>query len=797
MKSIKKKVQIIYILLLIILPMILSTTVYSQWISRSLLSSQIGYEGRINSGKTSGCNYPAMWSYGVNPWANVTAGEWYGVAPIFSPTAKEAQVGFHNSHGEGIWILSPRIGNKTNVVTWTGPGTQRDGDNIRIFYDPRDNSEKDLGYTVEQMTGLTGEEWGNTAPSFYPYLGNWINDPQYFEKYWVPIVGDSLQQINKAENIHISQHRFGSYSEQVDGKFWPEEMVISRWINKVTGIEVTEKVYGYSYPDFDDFNIFELTFTNIGDTTGDGVTDIERTIDEIYFSLMDALKIGSMGDNWRGYEFQYQELPSLDDWYKYSDVPGDVDAILGGYKVSYQYDGDDESTKFWPDRGEPYIRDKAAEGMNIGQNEGMLQAPQYIGLVPIAYTNNSGLFTFNADDAGQYVEPTGEQPIGVNWWEIRGETDSDVPDYDQKPESELYEMVYTNTKGVFKANPADVGLNWHSQLYGPYRLEYGQSAKLVFALVGGTAAQIEGESDIVKWCEEGKIAELDKGKLALKQNIEAAHFAYSNNYNVPKAPPDVRLYISSRPESNPPDVDYEGKNTLWWTSADDATNPDYNEKDVIGYRVYRSVFNGDGGYTLIADIPTKPSLSDTGSVIYGYAPGAGPNGEDYFLVDNDSKEGFNYHYSVRSYSAAHNANIWSNLPQHIADHIANGLESGYAGPMQKTYGIQRPTSNVTTFEPYVIPNPYIENDPDHQMGDRQEVDFRRLPPKCNIYIFNSSGDLVGYIVHDDFQSSTEPFNFETWNNITDVVSGIYYWVVESKTEGSMGEIRRGTMAIVR
>ena len=778
--------------------LILSTESYSQWISRSLLASYIGEVGKINEGKTSGCNYPTLWNFPVNSWSDVTSGDWYGLKPRYGSSLKEAQVGFHNSHGMGIWIIAPRIGNKTDVITWTGPGEQREGDNIKIFYDPRNAPEKNLGYTVEDMTGLTGVEWGNTAPDYYPYLGNWINSPEYFDRYWKPIVGDSLEKINNAPNIHISNHRFNFYSEKIDDRYWPEEIVISKWINKITGIEITEKVYGYSYQDFDDFNIIELTFKNTGDTTGDGETDIVRTLDEIYFSIIQALKIGSMGDNWRGWEFRYQELASLDDWTKYSDIPNDPDPILSGYKVTFQYDGDDESTKDWPDWGEPYKIDKAADGANIGQTENMLQAPQYIGLAPIAYTNNGGPFGFNSDDVGKYVEPTGDQPIGVNWWEIRGETDADVPDYGDKSVEEMYKLVYTDTKGILKENPTEVGLNWHSQLYGPYRLEYNQSAKLVFAIVGGTAAQIAGESDIVSWCRKGKMDDLPKGKLALRQNIDAAHFAYDNNFNVPKAPPDVRVFIDSRPVSFPDEVEYNGKNILWWTGADEAVNPDYGEADIAGYRIYRSTFFGGGDYRLIADVEKYAAFSDTGSVIFSYAAGKGPNGEDYYLIDNSSKEGFNYYYSVRTYANGHNSNIWNGLPTHIAEHIESGLESGLAAPMQRTYGIQRPTSNVGSFDPYVIPNPYISYDPAHQLGaDREEVDFRGLPPKCKIYIFNSYGDLVQFIEHDDFQSSTETFTFDTWNLVTKVSSGIYYWVVESLTEGSVGEVKRGTLAIVR
>ncbi len=784
---------VIALIAILLLPL---STINSQWMSRSLMSNEIGAEGRINEGKSSGCNYPNLWNFPVNNWADATAGEWYGTKPESKGTLANASMGFHNSHGEGLWILSPQIGNKSNVVTWTGPGKIKENDNIRVFYDPRNNPENNLGYTVKEITNLSGSEWGITVPEYYPYLGNWRNDEKYFNRYWKPILQNGT---NNAENIQIANHRFNKYSQAIPSpvtpRHWPEQIVVSRWVNKVTGMEITEKVYGYSYQDFDDFNIFEFTFTNTGDTTGNGETDVTRTLNEVYFSLVQALKIGAMGDNWRGFEFQYNELASLDDWYKYSDIPGETDEILNGYKVSYQYDGDDESTKEWDDTGEPYLKDKALEGANIGQSENMLQAPEYIGLAPIAYTNNQGKFQFNSNDLNKFVEPSGEQPVGEHWWPILGVTDAEVPDYGSKSLEEMYNMVSAKT---IDANPNEVGLNWHSQLYGPYKLEHGQSAKLVFAIVGGTAAQIAGEKDIVKWCRKNKVSDLPKGKLALKQNIDAAQFAYDNNYNVPKAPPDVRLFVDGTPRTAPKDVETNGHNTLWWTSADNAVNPDYGTSDVEGYNVYRSTFLGGGDYKLIARIEKGTSFSDTGSVIFNYVPGEGPNGEDYYLVDMDSREGFNYYYSVRSYASGHNADQWNNLPDHIVQHVEEGLEGGLSAPMQRTYGMQRPTRIVDKFDPYVTPNPYIWGDAAHMLGsDREEVDFRQLPPICDIYIFTSSGDLVKYFEHNNYTSNTETFNFETWNLVTKVASGIYYWIVESKTPGSMGEIKRGTLAIVR
>ncbi len=793
-KEIGFNLCVVPILLLLVIITIPITESSAQWMSRSLLSNNLGEEGVINFGKTSGCNYPNLWNFPVNNWAAATAGDWYGRKPVENSTLAEAAKGFHNSHGTGIWILSPKIGNKSNVITWTGPGLLNEGDNVRIFYDPRINEEINLGYTVSEVTELEGRQIGITSPDYYPFLGNWIKGERYFNKFWQPILDAS---INQAPNVHIGNYRFNKYSKAVPSpntaRHWPEEINVSKWVNKVTGIEVTEKVYGYSYQDFDDFNIFELTFTNTGDTTGNGETDIVRTLDELYFSIMQALKVGSMGDNWRSYEFQNNELASLDDWFKYSDDPSNPDPILNGYKVSFQYDGDDESTKEWDDTGEPYIREKSADGTNIGQSENMLQSPQYIGLAPIAYTNKGGKFQFSSSDINKYVEPTGEQPVGEHWWSIYGPTDSDVPDFANKSIEEMYNLVSPKT---IDANPTMVGLNWNSQLYGPYKLKHGESAKIVFAIVGGTAAQIQGESDIVKWSRKAKVEDLPLGKEALKQNIDAAQFAYDNNYDVPKSPPDVRLFVDSTPKTAPTGIETNGNNTLWWTSADNATNPDYTANDVIGYRVYRSTFMGGGDYHLIADIKINATPSDTGSVVYAYSQDSGPNGEDYYLVDLDSKEGFNYYYSVRAYAEGHSAAQWVGLPEHIKKSVEKGLEAGLASPLQRTYGIQRPIKTVDSFDPYVIPNPYISDDPNHSF-DGEHVDFRQLPPVCDIYIFTASGDLVQFLEHNDYTSTTHTFNFNTWNLVTKITSGIYYWVIESKTPGSIGEIRRGTLAIVR
>lgn len=103
---------------------------------------------------------------------------------------------------------------------------------------------------------------------------------------------------------------------------------------------------------------------------------------------------------------------------------------------------------------------------------------------------------------------------------------------------------------------------------------------------------------------------------------------------------------------------------------------------------------------------------------------------------------------------------------------------------------------------YVYPNPYRQ---DGDYGERgfegrvrtdqpqernREIHFANVPPVCTIRIYTLDGDLVRELVHND--GSTHAI----WNLITRntqmVVSGLYYWTVES----AGGEVQMGKLAIV-
>ena len=75
------------------------------------------------------------------------------------------------------------------------------------------------------------------------------------------------------------------------------------------------------------------------------------------------------------------------------------------------------------------------------------------------------------------------------------------------------------------------------------------------------------------------------------------------------------------------------------------------------------------------------------------------------------------------------------------------------------------------------------------------VHFVNLPPKCTIKIYSLDGDLIREIDHD--KPADDPTSgHDQWNLITRntqlIVSGLYYWVVESE----FGETQIGKLVIV-
>ncbi|MFZ1685072.1 MAG: hypothetical protein WAU88_13235 [Candidatus Zixiibacteriota bacterium] len=103
---------------------------------------------------------------------------------------------------------------------------------------------------------------------------------------------------------------------------------------------------------------------------------------------------------------------------------------------------------------------------------------------------------------------------------------------------------------------------------------------------------------------------------------------------------------------------------------------------------------------------------------------------------------------------------------------------------------------------YVYPNPYREDGRyeadqfENRLGNlasarAHRLHFANLPKICTIRIYTLDGDLVGTIEHN-FPSGGPGSMHDEWNMITrntqEVVSGLYYWVVQSADRTQLGKV---------
>jgi len=132
------------------------------------------------------------------------------------------------------------------------------------------------------------------------------------------------------------------------------------------------------------------------------------------------------------------------------------------------------------------------------------------------------------------------------------------------------------------------------------------------------------------------------------------------------------------------------------------------------------------------------------------------------------------------------------------------LETSITENAQQVYArIVDPAVGADSLQIVVYPNPYrIDADyrsrgfeglsQDDRHSDRvRRIHFANIPPKCTISIFSLDGDLIREIRHDkdpgDPTSRHAEWGLISRNGLR-VVSGLYYWVVESDSRTEMGKL---------
>ena len=704
-----------------------------------------------------------------------------------------------NAIGFGTWLLSREAGNWK--LSWSGPRS-RSVEITPLVYDPSTGPEKNLGVTTQ---------WGQTRTAA------WVPPSNYWPGAVVQATGPPRKIWNFSPGKYIANDAF------------PEEMVISKW-KTAQGITITRKAHNWSYQDFDDFIIVEYYLTN--------ETAVAK--DDVYLPLVATFNVSEFGHQLQTpVNFYGLTDRGRDDWFKYTEAGNYVNGNAGGpvfvaasraqgLKLSYQFDGKSAFSGY-DDTGEPWIKDLESSNVReLGMPNGALTSFQFVGMAPVAFASNAGKHSFNtADKAAGYVEPPGDQPAYTGWWPIRGVSDYDEPTAEGMTPAQVFATL---AAARVKDNPTEVGAFTNAQVYGPYTLPAGATAKLVVAYVGGGGFEYGSPGnepmDPWQWALTATKADMIKGEQAIVENLESALFAYQSSYDLPDAPPDVDFVIRS---------DENAQAKLFWSAAGQAAiNPDYNEADIAGYRIYRGLrgtLTAIGPYTLVATIPVggpyptgvkfeatatwpedaaeKDVALRTSLKLQG-DQGRRPAAKGvYSWSDPQSNAGFTYYYSVRAY--AKGRSTWANndgsktitsLPARVQKHVKAGLEGGFSQSLfQNAAGspVLPYVEAADRLERKVVvtPNPYYANGTNEYGGD-VKIRFLNVPSKCFIYIFNSAGQLMQVLKKDDPNLSEVSWNARPYTTLqTRVGAGIFFFAVHSLSPNSDGKVQTGTFVMIR
>jgi hypothetical protein len=757
------------------------------------------------------------------PYLGGGAGSYGGISSTIPGVAVDATgytFPYATSVGEAVWTLT-----SDGQVALNGPRpTPWIGQYIRpVPYDPKGRPEESWG-VVNPLRGLW--KGGGLLPALATY---WPGITKTDEG---SIYAGTSPETTRP--VQIANYRLHAYIRDID---LPEEVLIAQWTNTKQGILTQARVHDWSNPDFDDFVIVEYIFTNLGDFDGDGQEDRPgqtRPQERVFFAFVNYELPTKVGSWW----FYGRYPGAYDDIYAYSDAAGYRGVFPRGLKASVWRDSDNPATS-WDDTGEPFYFKESFVGPasitgRAGQTEGQMQAAATWAMAPLAFRNTGPSHAFNPKDKRMgYVDPVGEQPYAARWWKARSDTDYDDPTPERDPEKKLYDEM-TAQKIQDNPNEANAGDRTgyvHAQVYGPYTLRPGESAKIIMAYAAGHPAQMRADSkqgtgamDLLTWDRSSEPVEKKQtemktlGEQALLENLRLAQFAYDSEYRIPAAP--TNAFIAADDLTSSPNAHQQ---VSWVDDSDRAINPYYKEADVIGYRVYRSTWYPAGPWELM-DTIEKGKGGKTVNGRWTYANGR------YTYEDLLSAAGFEYYYSVRPFARGHadwsvtlsdgSARTLSDIPVARARaNVTKGYESGWGPSTARTNdGIGRrpfqpatPEADRLERKVRVVPNPYYA-DGLHKYPNSEDIRFVNLPRKCKVHIYSVSGDWIQTIEHDETvtvekggilvpktagQRGEAAFWQYTWNLSGQISTGLYFFAVVSEVPENMGKVQRGSFVVIK
>jgi hypothetical protein len=575
-----------------------------------------------------------------------------------------------------------------------------------------------------------------------------------------------------------------SGDEVAPDKIWgTADLMVESNVRMNMGLDVKQRVLAWSQPGHDDYIIWDWTFVNTGNINANDAIELpEQTLEDVYITRVTEAMLNGTGDNkvmptWAG---------TTEDHNTRISYPLDDDSLRIDYVTPLRARG----AGFDSYGKKPSTSRSLLDGARFG-GEAVLFAPKSTGvpqsypIANIAASNDPAqpsmhtsllaepswiIWDFPGLDSAAYVEAYDNMVMGVfgidsteanfqaayymdSLYNVYDTTASGAKTHYEQPLDRWGELTSKGLTYVYATDIPfirfDVQNHWS---IGPYRMEFGDTLRYVYAHVAGSISRktsyLLGEAwypnnlaasyswlaglDSAQMVEQlgnrdpifdlfygttpgisptpsvndiAKDLMVSTGKDSLFYNGMNAQRNFNMNYNIPASPAPPSVFeITSGPDMV----------RLTW-SYDAAFEP--SPSVLAKFKIYRAL----GGYI----------FEKQGTIVTGdWQVIDSVDGSARRYEDTDVTPGVDYYYAITAVSDA-------------------GIESGRFLTMAilpaslKTY----PGTSLDSIR--VVPNPLNINAVGRYAEDENKINFVKLPGECTITILTESGKLVTTIQHND------------------------------------------------
>ncbi|MCF7885017.1 MAG: hypothetical protein K9M80_00855 [Candidatus Marinimicrobia bacterium] len=583
----------------------------------------------------------------------------------------------------------------------------------------------------------------------------------------------------------------------------PEEMNYCEFPT-ATGISVQMRSMAWSFPDYDDFIIYDYTFINTGDMVIPSLGEVmhhEQTLDSVWVVFHSGIQVSTKGHLNFHYntDFMQSAAPAggfggwdqlehggtYTDYFAFENNKADGKGLLF---YSRDYNGGrrphpNDTYGKMPNWEEQLKYDASFENIE-------LQDPACFGF--------AFLYRSLPQD-GESTDPFDADPNYVNVYNDEGDSfqgrSLDMNEYfstARLSKKGMYDFITHNR--IPDENNGDMYC-FYTNTFGPYSMSPGDTVRLILAEVAGSLdlnEVIRGDPD--HKYPDSSIADIRRNAEAARRAVKWGYGAQVEGINlaadVPESPPAPNCQATNASVG----ADTAIISVEWDRLAEDTEIKDGSgevfydgSEDLNGYRIYRGK-DKRGIWELLANIPIEEAEK-----YWNEESGT------YQYKDTDLQFGFESRYYVQAYNA--DPKTWVSANGTTVEDLGELVSDDYN--MTPLIGARPgPVSIEEGWDVFVAPNPFVEGDPDRSFGDPTpyKIEFRNLPEVATIKIFTLSGDLVKIIEHGPDEQGNL-YGSAAWHQRSDaglrVAPGVYIYAIESHTELTKGKRTVGKLMIVR